>query len=122
MVSAIPLDWFARKSTYSISREIAGFTIHNYMIYIAETNGATAVLPYRVRARPERPSRLQSHRNEIEVIARPSHWHIGDAAELVRSAGSKALANWGKRRRRAGEVSDSSHSGGGILRNLSDCT
>ena len=33
----------------------AGFTIHNYMIYIAETNGATAVLPYRVRARPEPP-------------------------------------------------------------------
>lgn len=59
--------------------------------------------------------RGSNHWNEIEVIARPSHWHIGDAAELVRSAGSKALANW---ENAAGEVSDSSHSGGGMLRNL----
>jgi hypothetical protein len=72
----------------------------NFQKHIAETNGATAVLSYRVRAAPSTPCG-SNHWNEIEVIARPSHWHIGDAAELVRSAGSKALANRGKRRRRS---------------------
>jgi hypothetical protein len=39
------------------------------------------VLPYRVRRRPEPLAALITW-NKIEVIARPSHWHLGDAAEL----------------------------------------
>jgi bifunctional non-homologous end joining protein LigD len=33
---------------------------------------------------------------EMETIDRTSHWHIGDAAELVKRASSKALAGWGR--------------------------
>lgn len=48
--------------------KLRGFTIRNYMIHIAETNGATAVLPYGVRARPEASLAAPITWNEIEVI------------------------------------------------------
>ena len=32
----------------------------------------------------------------METIDAPNHFHIGDAAELVKRAGSKALAGWGR--------------------------
>lgn len=32
----------------------------------------------------------------METIDKPAHWHVGDAAELVKRAGSKALAGWGR--------------------------
>jgi hypothetical protein len=33
---------------------------------------------------------------EMETIHKPSHFHIGDAAELLNRAASKALARWGR--------------------------
>jgi bifunctional non-homologous end joining protein LigD len=32
----------------------------------------------------------------METIDKPSHFHIGDAAELVKRAASKALSGWGR--------------------------
>ena len=33
---------------------------------------------------------------EMETIDTPAHWHVGDAAELVKRATSKALSGWGR--------------------------
>jgi bifunctional non-homologous end joining protein LigD len=33
---------------------------------------------------------------EMETIDKPSHFHIDDAKELLRRAGSRALASWGR--------------------------
>lgn len=43
------------------------------------------MLPYGLRARPEAPLAAPITWNEMEVIDRPSHWHIGDAAGLAES-------------------------------------
>ena len=67
-----------------------------FVDYLRNQRGATAVMPYGVRARPEAPLAAPITWKEMETIDRPSHWHIGDAAELVKRAGSKALANWGR--------------------------
>ena len=53
-------------------------------------------MPYCVRARPEAPLAAPMTWKEMETIDRTSHWHIGDAAELVKRGSSKALAGWGR--------------------------
>ena len=67
-----------------------------FVDYLRNQRGATAVMPYSVRARPEAPLAAPITWKEMETIDKPSHWHVGDAAELVRRAGSKALAGWGR--------------------------
>ncbi len=32
----------------------------------------------------------------MKTIDTPAHWHVGDAAELLKRAKSKALAGWGR--------------------------
>ena len=67
-----------------------------FVDYLRNQRGATAVMPYAVRARPEAPVAAPITWKEMETIDKPSHYHIGDAAELVKRAGSKALAGWGR--------------------------
>jgi bifunctional non-homologous end joining protein LigD len=67
-----------------------------FVDYLRNQRGATAVMPYSVRARPEAPVAAPITWKEMETIDRPAHYHIGDAAELVKRAGSKALAGWGR--------------------------
>jgi bifunctional non-homologous end joining protein LigD len=67
-----------------------------FVDYLRNQRGATAVVPYSARARPEAPLAAPITWNEMETIDRPSRWHIGDAAELIGRAGSKALAGWGR--------------------------
>lgn len=67
-----------------------------FVDYLRNQRGATAVMPYAVRARPEAPVAAPISWKEMETIDAPNHYHIGDAAELVRRAGSKALAGWGR--------------------------
>lgn len=67
-----------------------------FVDYLRNQRGATAVMPYSVRARSGAPVAAPITWKEMETIDRPAHWHVGDAAELVRRAASKALAGWGR--------------------------
>ncbi|WP_428970390.1 DNA ligase D [Sphingomonas sp. Xoc002] len=67
-----------------------------FVDYLRNQRGATAVMPYAVRARPGAPVAVPITWKEMETIDKPAHWHVGDAAELVKRAGSKALAGWGR--------------------------
>ncbi len=67
-----------------------------FVDYLRNQRGATAVMPYAVRARPEAPVAAPITWKEMETIEKPSHFHIGDAAELVKRAASKALSGWGR--------------------------
>jgi bifunctional non-homologous end joining protein LigD len=67
-----------------------------FVDYLRNQRGATAVMPYAVRARPEAPVAAPITWKEMETIDKPSHFHIGDGAELVKRAASKALSGWGR--------------------------
>lgn len=67
-----------------------------FVDYLRNQRGATAVMPYAVRARAGAPVAVPITWKEMEAIDKPAHWHVGDAAELVKRAGSKALAGWGR--------------------------
>jgi bifunctional non-homologous end joining protein LigD len=67
-----------------------------FVDYLRNQRGATAVMPYSVRARSGAPVAAPITWKEMETIDTPAHWHVGDAAELVRRAASKALAGWGR--------------------------
>ena len=67
-----------------------------FVDYLRNQRGATAVMPYSVRARAGAPVAAPLSWKEMETIDSPAHWHVGDAAELVKRARSKALAGWGR--------------------------
>ena len=67
-----------------------------FIDYLRNQRGATAVMPYAVRARPSAPVAAPITWEEMATIDAPNHFHIGDAAELVKRAASKALAGWGR--------------------------
>jgi bifunctional non-homologous end joining protein LigD len=67
-----------------------------FVDYLRNQRGATAVMPYAVRARPGAPIAVPISWKEMETIDTPAHWHVGDAAELLKRAKSKALAGWGR--------------------------
>jgi bifunctional non-homologous end joining protein LigD len=67
-----------------------------FVDYLRNQRGATAVMPYAVRARAGAPVAVPITWKEMERIDTPAHWHVGDAAELVKRAGSTALAGWGR--------------------------
>ena len=67
-----------------------------FVDYLRNQRGATAVMPYAVRARPGAPVAVPITWKEMKTIDTPAHWRVGDAAELVKRAGSKALAGWGR--------------------------
>ena len=67
-----------------------------FVDYLRNQRGATAVMPYSVRARPDAPVAVPISWKEMETIDKPAHWHVGDAAELLSRASSKALAGWGR--------------------------
>lgn len=67
-----------------------------FVDYLRNQRGATAVMPYAVRARPGAPVAAPITWKEMETIEGASHFHIGDGAELVKRAASKALAGWGR--------------------------
>jgi len=67
-----------------------------FVDYLRNQRGATAVMPYSARARSGAPVAAPITWKEMETIDTPAHWHVGDAAELLKRAGSKALAGWGR--------------------------
>ncbi len=67
-----------------------------FVDYLRNQRGATAVMPYAVRARAGAPVAVPITWKEMEAIETPAHWHVGDADELVKRAASKPLAGWGR--------------------------
>ena len=67
-----------------------------FVDYLRNQRGATAVMPYSVRARSGAPVAAPISWKEMETIDTPAHWRVGDAKELVKRAASKALAGWGR--------------------------
>jgi bifunctional non-homologous end joining protein LigD len=67
-----------------------------FVDYLRNQRGATAVMPYSARARENAPVAAPISWKEMETIETPARFHIGDAAELVKRAASKALAGWGR--------------------------
>jgi bifunctional non-homologous end joining protein LigD len=67
-----------------------------FVDYLRNQRGATAVMPYSARAREQAPVAVPITWKEMETIDKPSHFHVGDATELLKRAESKALAGWGR--------------------------
>ena len=67
-----------------------------FVDYLRNQRGATAVMPFAVRARPGAPVAVPITWKEMETIDSPAHWHVGDEKLLLKRAGSKALSGWGR--------------------------
>ncbi|HVF93533.1 MAG TPA: DNA ligase D [Sphingomonas sp.] len=67
-----------------------------FIDYLRNQRGATAVMPYSVRAREHAPVAVPITWDELRGLDGAAHWHLGDAAELLKRAASKDLAGWGR--------------------------
>lgn len=67
-----------------------------FIDYLRNQRGATAVMPYSARSRPFAPIAVPLTWEELGDLDSAAHWHIGDAAEMMKRAGSKNLAHWGR--------------------------
>jgi bifunctional non-homologous end joining protein LigD len=67
-----------------------------FIDYLRNQRGATAVMPYSARSREFAPIAVPLTWEELRDLDKPSHWHIGDAAEMVQRAASKNLRRWGR--------------------------
>lgn len=67
-----------------------------FVDYLRNQRGATAVMPYSVRARDDAPVAVPITWDEMRTLDGPAHWRVGDAAELAERAASSALTGWGR--------------------------
>jgi bifunctional non-homologous end joining protein LigD len=67
-----------------------------FVDYLRNQRGATAVMPYSVRARPGAPVAAPLSWEELRDLDSPAHWRVGDARALVKRATSTALHGWGR--------------------------
>jgi bifunctional non-homologous end joining protein LigD len=67
-----------------------------FIDYLRNQRGATAVMPYGVRARPGAPVAVPITWDELRYLDSPAHWHVEDAKALVKRANMKALVGWGR--------------------------
>jgi len=67
-----------------------------FVDYLRNQRGATAVMPYSVRSRERAPVATPVTWEELRDLDTAACWHVGDAEELRRRAGSKGLAGWGR--------------------------
>ncbi|PKB19423.1 ATP-dependent DNA ligase LigD phosphoesterase module /ATP-dependent DNA ligase LigD polymerase module [Novosphingobium kunmingense] len=66
-----------------------------FIDWLRNQRGATAVVPYSVRAREGAPVAVPVTWAELDKAANAHPWSIGDAKALIKRAQSKALAGWG---------------------------
>ena len=69
-----------------------------FIDWLRNQRGATAVLPYVVRARENAPVAVPVTWDELEDIDRPGAYTIADVGELLARAGSRELRGWGEAR------------------------
>ena len=67
-----------------------------FIDYLRNQRGATAVMPYSARSRPNAPIAVPLTWEELRDLDAPSHWHIADAQEMLKRAQSRDLAHWGR--------------------------
>jgi bifunctional non-homologous end joining protein LigD len=67
-----------------------------FLDHLRNQRGATAVMPYSVRAREQAPVAAPVTWEELRGLESAARWHIGDASELLRRAASGDLAGWGR--------------------------
>ncbi|MNS08188.1 putative ATP-dependent DNA ligase YkoU [compost metagenome] len=67
-----------------------------FVDYLRNQRGATAVMPYSARARDGAPVAAPITWKEMETIASPARFHVGDQTELLKRAASKTLSAWGR--------------------------
>ena len=67
-----------------------------FIDYLRNQRGATAVMPYSVRAREFAPVAVPVTWEELRTLEAASRWHLGDADELVKRAASNGLLGWGR--------------------------
>lgn len=67
-----------------------------FIDWLRNQRGATAVMPYSVRARENGPVAAPLTWEELRTLDTPAHWRVGDADELVARAASRELAGWGR--------------------------
>ncbi len=66
-----------------------------FIDYLRNQRGATPVMPYSARSREYAPVAVPSSWDELHDLDKPSNWHIGDGAEMLKRASSKNPAHWG---------------------------
>jgi bifunctional non-homologous end joining protein LigD len=67
-----------------------------FVDYLRNQRGATAVMPYSVRARYGAPVAVPLSWHELKTIQTPAHWHLQDANALAKRASSKSMQDWGR--------------------------
>ncbi|SFR97160.1 DNA ligase D [Sphingomonas jatrophae] len=66
-----------------------------FLDWLRNQRGATAILPYAARARPNAPVAAPITWDELAGMDAAGRYTIADAAELIARAGSPALRGWG---------------------------
>jgi bifunctional non-homologous end joining protein LigD len=74
----------------------ANRTGRNFLDWLRNQRGATAVMPYSARAREGAPVAAPVAWAELGKYDSGHHFSIRDADQLLKRASSKALAGWGE--------------------------
>ena len=67
-----------------------------FVDYLRNQRGATAVMPYSARARPNGPVAVPVTWSELAGLEAANGWTIADGGALVKRAAAKDLAAWGR--------------------------
>ena len=66
-----------------------------FIDWLRNQRGATAIMPYSARARPNAPVAVPVSWQELRTMKNAAEWHIGRAEEMLDHARSTGLTGWG---------------------------